>query len=332
MLRVILFFSVLFSLGGGVAAEALASGAEAGVSGELRARARHDDANGREPINRVQDRYVLNGYVSFGKQDCYSVKVRAATGSRFNSVWNDTSLSDGDRDGPFNLRNAWFGLNCIGSSRHIEFGDIRAISTGEFGANNDGWVDLGVRYVENNEATGVSWVVTAGGIDPDGLEQPDLFSRNHGDYNYAQFHLTKKYQNKIKTVADLSVFDSSVYFRTSNIFPVDNYSDFIDHLNVDVLFVESNLQGYLVRIDKTIKEWIVQFGITDRREFRGKEGSERLPDRGFLGNGENFQFIFGKKNALGPVDFRFRARKGDAPFRFEVDFRYRFNWVDEFSY
>ena len=105
-----------------------------------------------------------------------------------------------------------------------------------------------------------------------------MFSRNHGDYNYAQFHLTKKYQNKIKTVADLSVFDGSVYFRTSNIFPVDNYSGFIDHLNVDVLFVESNLQGCLVRIDKKIKEWIVQFGITDRREFRGKEGSERLPD------------------------------------------------------
>ncbi len=302
---------------------------ELGVSGELRARARHDDGDSAAPSNRVQDRYVFNGYAKWGLKACLGLNVRAATGSRFNSVWNDTSLGDGERDGPFNLRNAWLSFNCVADNARIEFGDLRAISTGELGANNDGWIDLGVRFRLDDKRNGLSWVLTAGGIKPDLLEEPDLFSRSHGDYNYAQIHLTKKYANKIQLVSDLSVFDDSVYFRTSNIFTVNRYSQLVDHLNVDVLFVELNLQGYLVRIDKKYKDWNVQLGFVDRRDFRGKANSVRLPDRGFLGNGENFQFILGKKKALGPLDFRFRAREGDSPFRIEVDFRFRFSLIKD---
>lgn len=223
---------------------------EIGISGELRARARQDDASGAPPRNRVQDRYVFTGYAKFGGDGCYKVSARAGTGRDFGSFWNNTSIGDVNRDGPFNLRNVWLTYDYIGQSGRIEAGDIKPFSYGQLGIKNDGWIDRGFRYSDKSSAHNLAWTATIGGFDPDQLDEPDVFSRNHSEANYGQLQLSKDYSNGINLLADVSTYDDSLYLRSGLTLPLKHYTKIVDQIEIEGLLTESDLQGYIARVQK----------------------------------------------------------------------------------
>jgi hypothetical protein len=294
-----------------------------GFSGGFSLRGRHQtNSFGDRTHHRVQSRLVLDTFVSLNDSGCLKAKGQITTGSKFDSVWDDTSIGDSEEDLHINLRRLYLDLACY-KKHAIQIGALPPHTPGELGIKSDGWVD-GMRAVILVGADRkIRVVMTAGEVDE--FDEPSVFDRGWDGGNYLQLGLDGKLTDRVSFAVDITEHDSNDYLRGVLDIAVGDITKWIDSIGIENLVANSHQNGLMLSADKQIGSWNLTVSTTDIREAQLNEGTLPLPNEDFFGKGRNHQISLSKEFAKKWV-MRLRFRDGDAGSRFELRFDYKFKF------
>lgn len=247
--------------------------------------------------------FRVDGSYELGKTRCTKVAARVATGTAFNSEWEDAKPGESLGLHP-HVRHFYVDTNCIDKNLHLQVGALPVTGIGSLGLTSAGWMD-GFRAIWSKDKNR-EWSIVIGEVDE--FDQASAFKRSYGDINMYKIDVTQRFANGLTVVVGATEYNDENYLRWIAEKTVAE-SRFIQKYQLEQIIVDGEPTAALGRIVfQPIKRWTVQMSVSHQDPDRAQD---LKVTKYFYGAGTNVQFEgeypIGKWGT-----FTHRLRDGDA--------------------
>lgn len=266
-----------------------------------------------------QHRIRTGAFVNFGKDSCVTLQTRIMSGSGFSSDFNDSGLTDFEKDNPnekIGVRNFFIDIHCLNDKLKVKAGALVPESEGFHTPRSSGWVDgIEVTYLVKNIIDSIK--VTYGQIDVEG--DINFFKRDFNGANYVKIEVQKEISKNIEGTLIFQEYEEEDYISAIVDYSLRDLPLFFDEAHFEATFNNLSQNRYVVELEKEMHKGKLRVGYA-----RYEKGESTLPVHSFWAqeNG-SFHVIYTRKISKS-WKLRLQGRTGEDGQRYEVRAEYKF--------